>query len=497
MDVAVLLIFIVFFVLSLLLFENFRGRARKARPPGPWGFPIVGHLPLFGTYFPETLGKWRLQYGDVFRIRIGSWDSVVLSGYSVIKEALETCGDEFSSRPDFLVSRLAMTNGEESLGFGKFTPAYIRHRKLVTGAFRRITNTKMNDTDELILDEGHNLIEEILSWNNHPEYVNRVVQDTVARIMYRIFYARHANIDKDQFTKFLEIHDEIAKLTVNGSLIDIMPWLRFVMPWKLQKCLNLVNRDKSLVQGIIEEHQSQELDVTKTVVAIFLGMKLPAEVADKHNSMSSSRLMGSLSDLVFAGIETTYGTLQWLILYMIAYPDVQRKVQLEIDDEIGRFRLVQTSDRSKLNYTWATILEVLRHSVNVPFPMPHSTTTNTELNGYSIAKDTLIMINLHSIHMDVAFWKDPKTFRPERLLDKGKKISKEMASHIVSFGFGRRKCVGEHLAKMEIFLLFTTLMQRCSVGKAEGDSLSFEPLGKLSHRPKPFRVVVKDRNESD
>ena len=71
--------------------------------------------------------------------------------------------------------------------------------------------------------------------------------------------------------------------------------------------------------------------------------------------------------------------------------------------------------------------------------------------------------------MDELFRKNPKDFRPERLLDKDNGASKEMANHIVPFGLGRRRCIGEQLAKLELFLLFTSLMQRCSLSKDEND----------------------------
>ena len=100
--------------------------------------------------------------------------------------------------------------------------------------------------------------------------------------------------------------------------------------------------------------------------------------------------------------------------------------------------------------------------------MPHSTIMHTEINGYRVDKNMFTMVNLHSIHMD----EDPEAFRPARLLDKDNRISKEMANRIVPFGLGRRKCVGEHLAKMENFLLFTSLMQRCSFSTADGDLIS-------------------------
>ena len=190
---------------------------------------------------------------------MGSWDTVVINGYSAIKEELEKRGDAFSSRPSFLISRLVMKNGEDSLGLEKFKPAYILHRKLVAGALRVITNTKLEDTHEIIFEEGDKMLEEFLSWNNRSKRIDSVVHVSVARIIYRIFYARQQNIGKEQFARFLDIHNETAKFAMNGNLMDLMPWLRSFMPSEVRNLLKLLNREESVVQNIVEEHVTKKL----------------------------------------------------------------------------------------------------------------------------------------------------------------------------------------------------------------------------------------------
>ena len=115
------------------------------------------------------------------------------------------------------------------------------------------------------------------------------------------------------------------------------------MPLEVRTLLKLINREESLVWNIVEEHMSQRNCDSDTVTGIFLDMNLSAEVNDKLNFVIKKRLMRSLSGIVFAGVETANGTLDWLILYMIAYPDIQKRVQIEIDEEIGRSRRVETA----------------------------------------------------------------------------------------------------------------------------------------------------------
>ena len=69
-----------------------------------------------------------------------------------------------------------------------------------------------------------------------------------------------------------------------------------------------------------------------------------------------------LLDLLFAGIETTSTSLTWSVLYMIKYPEVQKKVQREISSTIGQSRPIRMDDKTKLPYTEAVTQELLRHS---------------------------------------------------------------------------------------------------------------------------------------
>ncbi|ETE56999.1 hypothetical protein L345_17289, partial [Ophiophagus hannah] len=63
------------------------------------------------------------------------------------------------------------------------------------------------------------------------------------------------------------------------------------------------------------------------------------------------------------GSETASTTLHWALLYMVAYPDIQAKVQKELDDVLGSSsRLISCSDRRKLPYPNAVIHEIQRYA---------------------------------------------------------------------------------------------------------------------------------------
>ena len=498
-ELTILLVFVNAFWISFVLIGRLRERMRKPLPPGPWGLPVIGHLPLFSDNPPAKFKEWRERYGDVFRIRMGSWDTVVINGYAAIEEALERQGDTFSDRPDFITTRTMMerNDGLQNFGFGFFNPFHVQLRKCTAKAFRVFTKLKVDFTQELIQEVADEMVDEFLSLNGEPNYVENIVQVHVGSIMYQVVYGKDDNIrtsESENFKIIIKAEEEFRKFATTGNPLDVMPWLRFLMPWKLKAHQEIQNMTANVNKTIINERLTKEVGKSgNNLTDIFLNAKLPEKVPDNRFALTKKGVMCAPADLIMAGFETTEGVMRWLLFYMIAYPEVQRQVQREIDEVIGTSRNVDISDRSKLPFTNATIYEVMRMSDIVPLVLPHSVMRDTVLNGYQIGKGTVAMMNFNSVHFDKSFWGDPEEFRPSRFIDDNNELDKTKLKHIGVFGLGHRRCIGEHFAKMEILLLFTTLMQRCCFRKPKEDMLDFEPLRELLYRPKPFRAIVTKR----
>ncbi|XP_034814865.1 cytochrome P450 2U1 isoform X5 [Pan paniscus] len=170
----------------------------------------------------------------------------------------------------------------------------------------------------------------------------------------------------------------------------------------------------------------------------------------------------------------------------------KEKVHEEIERVIGANRAPSLTDKAQMPYTEATIMEVQRLTVVVPLAIPHMTSENTVLQGYTIPKGTLILPNLWSVHRDPAIWEKPEDFYPNRFLDdQGQLIKKET---FIPFGIGKRVCMGEQLAKMELFLMFVSLMQSFAFALPED---SKKPLltGRfgLTLAPHPFNITISRR----
>ncbi|CAG7726441.1 unnamed protein product [Allacma fusca] len=170
--------------------------------------------------------------------------------------------------------------------------------------------------------------------------------------------------------------------------------------------------------------------------------------------------------------------------------NVQRKLQDEIDEKIGKERLPSLTDRSDMSYTEAVINEVLRYSTLTQFAAFHSATEDVHFRGYFIPKDTMVITNLYSAHFDEDVWDEPYRFSPERFLDSNGKFQRN--ENLIPFSSGKRACIGESLSRIELFLFITSLFQVFTVS-AEDKLPTLDPVVGLTLSPVPFKARFQIR----
>jgi len=164
-----------------------------------------------------------------------------------------------------------------------------------------------------------------------------------------------------------------------------------------------------------------------------------------------------------AGAETTSTTLLWWVLAMMAYPEIQKRAQDELDAVVGRFRTPTFADAPNLPYIHAMVKESLRWRPALPLGIPHSTTEDDWYQGMFIPKGTICFANLWQCNLDPALYGDDAAdFNPGRFLDEhGRLIPGPVETHEdghSTYGFGRRACVGKHAANESMFISMATVL---------------------------------------
>ena len=184
-----------------------------------------------------------------------------------------------------------------------------------------------------------------------------------------------------------------------------------------------------------------------------------------------------------------------MIAYLVNYPDVQEKIQQKINNVIGKDRLSTLQDKGDLPYFRAMVTETLRFNSIFPFLAPHKTTVDTSLRRFNIPKDTIVIFNVWAMHHDPEAWQNPSEFNPSVLLIiKGQLMYPGNKSFLPS-GAGARVCLGESLAKTELFFILSHLLHQFTFKRCpDSPPPSLEKqLGVLIY-PKPYKVCICKRS---
>ncbi|TUP34207.1 Cytochrome P450 2K1 [Bagarius yarrelli] len=278
------------------------------------------------------------------------------------------------------------------------------------------------------------------------------------------------------------------------EIYNMFPWTQcWLKNWKLM----MKNREqnlrqiKELVDNLEETLNPEE---TRGLVDSFLIRKKNAEESeDKDSLFHEKNLITTVSNLFAAGTDTTSTTLRWCLLLMAKYPQVQERVQEEID-RILSGRQAVAEDRKNLPYTDAVIHETQRLANIIPMSLPHTTSCDVEFQGFFIRKGTCVFPLLTSVLWDECEWETPQAFNPAHFLDESGRFKKNDA--FMPFSAGRRVCLGESLARMELFLFFTSLLQHFRFTPPAGvseDQLDLTPSVGFTLNPSPHKLCAVSR----
>ncbi|XP_010223402.1 PREDICTED: cytochrome P450 1A5-like [Tinamus guttatus] len=484
------------FCLVFLLIQSFKQHVPKGlkSPPGPRGLPILGSVLQLRKDPHLVLAKLSQQYGDVMEISIGTRRVLVLSGLDTIKQALVKQGEDFMGRPD-LHSFRYVTDGQ-SLAFSHDSgEVWKARRKLAQNALNTFSTTSSPTSSSICLLEEHvskeadylvtkflQVMEEQKSFDPY-----RYLVVSVANVICAICFGRRYDHNDQELLSIVNLSEQFVEVAASGNPADFIPVLQYLPSRAMDLFKDFNQRFIHFLQKIVKDHyetfdKNNIRDVTDSLIDQCLEKKMEVNFAKQ---IPKEKIVNLVNDLFGAGFDTVTTALSWSLMYLVTHPDIQKRIQEELDQTIGQERRPRLSDRGTLPYTEAFILEMFRHSSFLPFTIPHSTTKDTVLNGYYIPKDRCVFVNQWQVNHDEKLWKDPMAFNPERFLNAdGTEVNKLEAEKVVSFGLGKRRCLGETIAKWQVFLFLSTLLQRLEFSVRDGRKVDMTPLYGLSMKHK-------------
>lgn len=176
--------------------------------------------------------------------------------------------------------------------------------------------------------------------------------------------------------------------------------------------------------------------------------------------------------MMAASMDTAAAAIEWIISELLINPTVMKKVQTELEQVVGLNRVVEESDLEKLDYLNMVVKETFRLHPVAPLLIPHLAIEDTVVNGYTIPKNSRVIVNTYTIGHDPNVWADPEKFLPERFVGSDIDV---IGQHfqLLPFGSGRRGCPGIQLGLLQVRLIVAQLVH-CFEWKLPNGELDME-----------------------
>ncbi|XP_053164993.1 cytochrome P450 2J5-like [Hemicordylus capensis] len=458
-------------------------------PPGPFELPFFGNMWRFAAQLPHNalmeLGK---KYGKIYTLWLGPRPMVVLSGFQAVKEGLIGRSEEFSERIETPFLN-AVIKGKGILFANGHTWKQQRHFGVVT---LRKLGLGRKGMEHHIIEEAQQLVETFAEEKGQPFDPSSPITNSVSKVIRILAFGKQ--FPKETFQKQVEAIACMVKVisTVSHGLYEIFPSLMKHLPGLHQKAISAMDEAVLFAKKEIQNHKMQQTQYEPQDFIDFYLLQLEKDKDGPNSAYNEDNLAQCVLELMGAGIDTTSTTLKWALLLMVNHPEIQDKVQKEIEDVLSSSCLICYQDRKKLPYTNAVIHEIMRYRHILLFGGSRQTAKDVNMYGFHIPKGTFIVPDLTSVLTDPEQWDTPEEFNPNHFLDKdGQFVTREA---FLPFGAGARVCIGEQLAHIEIFIFYTSLLRAFTFQLPEGvERLSEEIVPGLTLYPHPFKFCAIPR----
>ncbi|XP_053506930.1 LOW QUALITY PROTEIN: cytochrome P450 2C20-like [Ictalurus furcatus] len=367
---------------------------------------------------------------------------------------------------------------------------------------RRFTLTTLRDfgmgrkrMEGWIQEESRHLLDNIKETNSAPVDPTFYLSRAVSNIVCALVFGQRFSYEDSHFLRLLQVFTGVLQFGSStwGQLYNIFPWLVELLPGNHLKLINDVDELKDFSRGKVQEHKDNlDPENPRDFIDCFL-IRLKQEKDNPNTEFHYENLIATVLNLFLAGTETTSTTIRYALMLLIKHPEIQTRMQKEIDTVIGQERSPSLEDRKSLPFTDAVIHEVQRYIDLVPLNVPHYTTHQITFRGYTIPKDTVILPLLHSVLRDEEHWEKPWSFDPRHFLDTNGNFKKNPA--FLPFSAGKRSCVGESLARMELFIFLVSLLQHFTFTTPGGpESVDSTPeISGFANLPRKYQLIATPR----
>ena len=424
-------------------------------PPGPRGNWLFGNMI---DLYRDSMQHMRNMtiYGDITTSRYGPFRAYLLNNPEAIQEFLITYRDNHTKSPHdakllgrFLGRGLLTNEGEN----------HKRQRKLVQPAFHM---KRIQSYADVMVGYTSAMLD---SWRTASgiDVDHEMMKLTLNIVTKTLFNANISETEAEDVSRALdELQADMTKLST--LIVSVPEWLPLPINRRIKANTAVIDR---IVWRVINERREAGTDEGD-----LLSMLLLSKGEDGAPGMTDQQVRDEVITLFLAGHETTANALTWTHYLLSQHPQALRRLQDELDSVLGD-RTPTIADLPRLPWNEMVVKEAMRLYPPAWSLGPRIVHTPITIGGYTIDKNTAVMISPYTMHHNPRFWPDPERFDPERFSPENEKARHKYA--YIPFGAGPRVCIGNTFALMEAQLIMATIAQRLNWSLDPTQKIGLDP----------------------
>ncbi|XP_053164653.1 cytochrome P450 2J5-like [Hemicordylus capensis] len=370
-----------------------------------------------------------------------------------------------------------------------------KQQRLIGQMTMKKLGSEKKGIEHQIEEEARQLVETFARVKSKPLDPLLPITTSVCNVICAMAFGHRFSVKDEEFQKLIEAID--VALKCGGSFVyalyEMFPRLMKYLPGPHKKALSSREMVLSFAKRETEKHKKHRTQHGPLDFIDFYLSQMKAKSKGDPNTMyNDQNLAQCVLDLFISGTESTATTLQWGLLLMATYPDIQGKVQNEMEDVLGSTHSIHYQDWKKLSYTSAVIHEIQRAKYAFLFKIISCCAKDVNVFGFLIPKGTFLNPDLHSFLLDPKRWETPEKFNPNHFLNKdGHFVAME---ELLLFSAGDHECLEEQVTQIELFIFFTSLLRAFTFQLPEREKeFKEEPAIGLTTYPHSYQLCAIPR----